>query len=303
MNGFGRNLLLAVFILLTAWASAQNDSEPPAIRTIYPTFTTIDVPGAGVTSVQGINTGGEMVGLYGASNNEQGTQGFLLSSGVFTYIEYPGAYGTNAYGINDSNLIAGAAYFNGGTTAQGFTYDGSAFTLFEDGNDSATFGLGINNGGDIVGGAGSVFATRGFELHKNRFKSVSPSGNSVYVYATAINNSGKIVGWYTTNSSSESGFEYAHGDYVTISVPGAFATEAQSLNDNGVVVGWYIRLEGCTCGFALLNGKYLSFGYPGAMGTFPYGINRSGQVVGSYTFDNATYHGFVTSPITAEDFR
>jgi len=56
-------------------------------------------------------------------------------------------------------------------------------------------------------------------------------------------------------------------------------------------------------GFAVMKGKYVSFGYPGAAGTLPSGINASGQIVGSYTFDFSTYHGFVTSPITAEDFQ
>jgi probable HAF family extracellular repeat protein len=34
-----------------------------------------------------------------------------------------------------------------------------------------------------------------------------------------------------------------------------------------------------------------------------FGINNAAQVVGSYTFDEQTYHGFVTSPIAAEDFE
>ena len=118
-----------------------------------------------------------------------------------------------------------------------------------------------------------------------------------------MNNLGQIVGW--TFGSITSGFYYNRGKFGTISVPGSSdITEAWGVNDAGVVVGWYF---GCTpsCsyhGFALRKGKYLAFDYPGAMDTFASGINSLGQIVGSY-FENQSYHGFVTSPITAADFR
>ena len=83
------------------------------------------------------------------------------------------------------------------------------------------------------------------------------------------------------------------------------ATELLGVNDQGTVVGWYQQSSPPYdfYAFALKNGKYLSFKYPGASGTFAIGINGSGQIVGEYTSDFSTYHGFVTSPITAADFR
>ena len=83
--------------------------------------------------------------------------------------------------------------------------------------------------------------------------------------------------------------------------PGAGQTEAHGVNDGGMIVGWY-AVGSSDYGFALMKGKYVSFGYPGAVGTFPNAVNVSRQVVGSYTFDYQTFHGFVTSPITSEDF-
>src|SRR5690242_6481246 len=119
------------------------------IKTANVTFTTIDVPGAGVTGVSSINTAGDMVGVF-APMNRGPACAFLLKGGIFTYLDYPGAYGTFANGINDSGLIVGYVEFNGGTTAQGFKYNGTNFTLFNDGANSATFGMGINNAGFIV---------------------------------------------------------------------------------------------------------------------------------------------------------
>jgi probable HAF family extracellular repeat protein len=70
-----------------------------------------------------------------------------------------------------------------------------------------------------------------------------------------------------------------------------------------VIVGWYGVAKGCFCAFVFMNGKYLSFTYPGASITLAEGINNAGEVVGEYTVgDNLMYHGFVTSPITADDF-
>src|SRR5690348_11950488 len=54
-----------------------------------PTFTTIDVPGAGVTGISAINKVGDMVGSFGQSNSGP-ISGFLYRSGTFTYFDYPG---------------------------------------------------------------------------------------------------------------------------------------------------------------------------------------------------------------------
>jgi probable HAF family extracellular repeat protein len=288
-----RYSLLAVLILLAAWASAQSDSKPPAIRTIYPTFTTIDVPGAGYTGVLGINKAGDMVGNYG-TNTETDSHGFLYSNGTFTYFDYPGATVTVASGINDSGLIVGHA---GEAPVVGFLYDNGTFTTIKDGSDNATFTVGINNVGDIVGSAGSIYSTKGVELIGSRFKTLNVPGQYVYVSGTGINNRNEIVGWTDTT-----GFKCLSGKCQTFMVPGATQTEGEGVNDAGVIVGWYNPSSATDYAFVLQNGRYVSFIYPGAVETAALGINASGQVVGEYTFDYQSYHGFVTSPITAADF-
>jgi hypothetical protein len=142
---------LTLFLLLAVSSLfAQSNT-----KTLQLTFTTIDFPGSGVTGVNGINTAGDMVGYYGSNDNDPHKHGFLLSNGSFTSIDYPLAYATFAYGINDSNVIVGAAEFNLGSTARGFTYDGTTFTPFRVAHQPATFATGIDNNGDIVGSAGT----------------------------------------------------------------------------------------------------------------------------------------------------
>jgi len=292
---FLRSLGFTIFALLCVpltQAQAQVD-------TLNLTFTTIDVPGAVLTNVLGINTAGDVVGNYETESNSQ-SHGFLYSGGNFTLFDYPGASSTIAFGINDSRLISGTAYIKNGTAAVSFLYDGTTFTTIRAPGDSATLAHGINNAGVIVGGDGlSLSGTKGFALVGTKFKEVSPPGVYVYVFANGVNNLNQIVG-----TDDNGAFSYHNGKYKTIVFPGASQTQAWGLNDSGIIVGWYVECTpACEHGFALLKGRYLSFDYPGAMGTFADGINASGQIVGSYTPDEQTFHGFVADPITAAGFE
>jgi probable HAF family extracellular repeat protein len=297
---FLRGITLSLLLLCASLAFAQADSE---IANANVTFTTVDVPGAVVTSVDGINTAGDMVGYYAEAGNGPAS-GFLYSGGNFAFLNYPSGNSTRAQGINDSGLIVGWAYVRQESAAVGFAYDGTTFTTVRAPGKSATFAYGINNAGDIVGGDGSFSATKGFELVGTRFKNISPPGTFLYIYGLGINKNGGIVGLKTGGVSSNNGFAYNGGKFQTLIVPGAQLTEAWGVNDSGIIVGWYQKCSPCVInGFALMNGKYTSLSYPGAIETFAIGINASGQVVGAYTLDGSSQHGFVTSPITVADFE
>jgi uncharacterized membrane protein len=248
--------------------------------------------------VLGINTAGDLVGDYAASDTAP-PHGFLYSGGVFTLFDYPGQYWTVPSGINDSGLIAGTAYAEDASNIVGFRYDLTTFTTIRAPGKAATIVYGINNAGNLVGGAGTTLSsTKAFELTAGRFTNISPPGTYVYVYGAGINNSGKVVG-FILNGLYDYGFTYVNGKFQKVLVPGTSQTEASGTNDDGMVVGWFFS---CTSvcgdhGFVFLNGKYASFDYPGALGTFADGINASGEIVGSYTLDGSTFHGYVTNPV------
>jgi hypothetical protein len=63
-------------------------------------FTPIDVPGARATQANGINAGGQIVGLYSTPGALPELHGFLESGASFTSIDVPGAGATQAFGIN-----------------------------------------------------------------------------------------------------------------------------------------------------------------------------------------------------------
>jgi len=295
-----RRCAFAVALFCAPFIHAQADPSLSGVKTINPTFTTIDVPGASVTAINGINIAGDMVGWYtNVAGGYCPCHSFLLSGGNFTFFDYPGAASTLAYAINDSDLIAGAEGDQQNIDDKGFVYDGITFTQVRYRQNTRTILYGMNNAGDLVGGTGTASATKAFLLQSGKFQAIRFPGYYVYAYGAGINNFGDVVGWTTSPYTS---FLLKNGRFQSVSFPGAGETLADGINDNGVIAGWY-GMGSSDFGFALMKGKYGSFAYPGAIATFPVGINASGQIVGSYTFDYQIYHGFVTDPITAEDFR
>jgi hypothetical protein len=133
------------------------------------TFTTIDVPGAVSTQLEGINDAGVVVGNYSnCSENSLAClpHGFVYAGGQFTTLDVPGATTTSAEGINNSGVIVGD-YENCVTVSScaghGFIYAGGIFTTIDvpGGIPGGTDIHGINNRGDIVGEFGTTFAPGG----------------------------------------------------------------------------------------------------------------------------------------------
>ena len=103
---------------------------------------------------------------------------------------------------------------------------------------------------------------------------------STSTIALGLNNSGAIVGGFTSNGI-QSGFLYSGGNFQTIACPNASFTIAQGINDNGVIVGW-CDPAGSNQGFIYQNGTYTYLSYPGAARTVLIGVNNLGDVVGVY---------------------
>lgn len=282
--------IIALSVVCVGYPQAQSN-----VRTITVIFTTIDVPGAVYTGINGINSAGDMVGTYGQDTSQDG-HGFLYSNGTFTYFDFPGKNFTVAQGVNDLGIIVGHA---GKSPIVSFLYDGSNFTTLKDGNNSSTFAVGINNSGYVVGGAGTIYTTKGFEMRNGRYKTLQVPGSYVYIDGAGINNLGTVVGW-----ADDDGFVCASpSNCRVVGFPGATQTETLGINDAGVIVGWYFSSSCHDCAFATKQGKFISLAFPGAAGTFAAGINNLGQIVGQYTFDYNVWHGFVTNPITDADFQ
>jgi hypothetical protein len=151
------------------------------------------------------------------------------------------------------------------------------FTTIDVPGGNGTYPSGINNVGQIVGGA----AGHGFLDTNGLFMTIDWPG-AASTGLSAINDSGQIVGNYTTEAyepQTSFAFVYNKGVFNDITFPGAVSTSVSSINNAGMAVG-----------AALVEGsRYVSFLYNVNTGVFttanvPYGasgINNLGQIVGS----------------------
>jgi len=212
-----------------------------------------------------------------------GAIGVMILSGIqcsagtlmFSSVDYPGASNTLALGINDSGKIVGNYQTDSG---HGFLKDGMNFISI-DYPGLASTASGINDSGKIVGFAGD----HGFLLSGGLFTTVDFPG-AVSTAATAINNSGQIVGYYL--AAQGGGFLLSGGVFTTI------IGQARGINNGGHIVGFY-PAAGTNHGFLLSGAAFTPLDFPGAVSTEAYGINDSVQIVGNY-FDGAgILHGFL----------
>ena len=122
-------------------------------------------------------------------------------------------------------------------------------------------------------------------------------GATTQTFATGINDSGDVVGYYDAENGVVAGFVDVGGAYTTISDPHATnQTFVQGVNDTGEVVGYYndaVAFPGYYGGFAKIGKVYTTIDDPNSTeGTYAYGVNKYGTIVGTYS--NATgKYGFV----------
>ena len=76
-------------------------------------YSSIQVPGATATYVEGISNNGNISGFY--EDTAGVPHGFTLINGQFTTVDYPGAAQTQVYGIDDAGDVVGT-YFQGPCT-------------------------------------------------------------------------------------------------------------------------------------------------------------------------------------------
>lgn len=127
-------------------------------------ITDINPSGSILTTAQGMNTAGQLVGSGFSGTSKE--YGFIYQNASYLTFTIPGADATEARGINDSGLIAGFAQFPGGAPGSG-TIDAfvgnpsSGYQLLSDplaagtgiatNAGQGTFGEAINNSGQIAG--------------------------------------------------------------------------------------------------------------------------------------------------------
>jgi probable HAF family extracellular repeat protein len=226
---------------------------------------------------------------------------------------YGSGDGTEARGINNSGQIVGYYLLAGTSSYQGFLYSNGVYTSLEDPTDGIpgdpynrfTTAAGINDAGQIVGVFSSTsdadpigFNPTGFletnGLYAPIVDPLASPGNNHGTVAAGINNSGQIVGSYTTivgGTAATYGFLLSGGFYFTLDDPSSTNdTVATGINDKGQIVGYYSNASGAH-GFLYSGGTYTTLDDPLATNgsTSAWGINDLGQIVGDYSNASGTH--------------
>ena len=272
----------------------------PSVDRRTPTFEyeTIDVPGAVSTALQGINAGGDIVGLYAGANGR--THGFIRQNGIMTPIDYPGADNTDVRGIGSDGTVVGT-YWNVGEEAaasHGYrrTPDGT-FSRVHDAGHLYEIPQRILPDGTILGCVhdhdrmatmfGAAFRDdeplETTDLFASMHNGASPNGRLIVGLFTNM--------MVTPNRGEAYVIDLARGDTTMFVVPGSVSTSAWDVNPRGDIVGVFRDAALVFHGFVRTDAGFTPIDFPGATATRAFGINARGDVVGTYVAGGVT-HGF-----------
>jgi probable HAF family extracellular repeat protein len=179
----------------------------------------------------------------------------------------------------------------------------------------------INDSGEVVGAYNSSpLSTHGF-IFDNGIYTILDVPNASHngpgqsfddgTFATGINDSGQVVGFYTLDEgidvtgvrASVAGFLHSGGTYTTIQFGGELQTRPQDINNSGEIVGWVVDDNDFRHihGFSLevdgtghvINGTGHIIDVAGATSTKAMGVNDAGQIVGYDVDSQGVNHGFL----------
>lgn len=204
-------------------------------------YQAINIPGSnGTSEATGINTTGEIVGVYGDAVVAGQTHGFLDNGGTITTLDFAGGGSIEPIDINDSGEIVGA-YIDPTNVSHGFyTLDsGASYTIFDVPGATSTQAAGVNTSGAISGlWTDSSSKEHGFLFSGGTFTTFDfPTATATV--GIGINDSNEIAGYYTDAANLNHGFIYSAGVFTKVDVAGATQTQLTRIKNLGQITGDY----------------------------------------------------------------
>ena len=275
---------------------------PPSFK-IPNSFTTIDGPGGGATTINGISNTGTVVGLTAANGTNSN---FLRSAGgTFTPLSVGDNVAGMATAVNSSGTVVGVA------NNSAFVLTGGQQTTLAPTGSTASVAFGVNDGGTIVGQDTVGANMPGFVDVGGTFAPINPTGTATSVFVQGINNKGQAIGFYSTAASPiQHGFLYDINTHQATLLPdpntariqsgGLALTQFLGLNDNNEAVGYYQTTNGSQFGFLfnLTTQAYTFLDDPqaapvnGVQITQITGVDNAGEICGFYIDSAGSQHGF-----------
>jgi hypothetical protein len=200
--------------------------------------------------------------------------------------------------VNNSASITGY-YKDASQHYHGFVRNAlGKMTSFDVTGSILTQPVGINYSGEIAGiYEDATGVQRGFlRSSRGMITTFNPGGSSGSTIPTAINDSGAVVGMYSTSSTAPPAFgfvRYPYGGIVTFTVAGSNYVMPQSINASGEIAGEYLYDGDSQIGGFVRSsdGEIKTLNYD--EGIVPSDINQSGTLAGWYA--TTGFHGFVRS--------
>ncbi len=243
------------------------------------------------TYCNGINNNGQVVGSTQTAGGYQ--HAYLYSSGTMTDLG-----NGSASGINNNGQVVGS-----GPGSHAFLYSGGSMTDLGTLGGVHSYGLDINDNGQVVGAADPLGSSyyHAFLYSGGGMTDLGTFGGT-YSSATAINNSGQIAGWAYNSAGQSHAFLYVNGSMVDLgTAPNATTSSAADINDLGQIVGTGQHSSGYRHAW-LFDGAMLDLNdliAPGSGWVLEdaRAINDSGQIVG-YGYTGSGYeHAFLLTPV------
>jgi uncharacterized membrane protein len=179
--------------------------------------TTIDVPGALTTLAWRINNRGQVVGIYSDVDRQvplRFLRGYLYEDGRFIRIDAPGVSTTFLNDINDRGQSTGQAFDAADPRNTHYAFlrerDGTFTRLPDVPGAVQTIHIGLNNRGQTAATAaflsadGTFVTLRAFRYDDGEPTRIAVPG-AVSTFATAINDRGHMVGYYTDPAPGTTG--------------------------------------------------------------------------------------------------
>jgi probable HAF family extracellular repeat protein len=165
----------------------------------------------------------------------------------------------------------------------------------------------INDRAEIVGESWNSFSLA-FTWSAGKFLDVADSDFFFTSAATALNDLGQVVGWYSIfgDNGPYQSFIYTGGQTKEL-IPGNFLSYPEAISNLGRVTGWFAPVtyangdalpasEGPTHAFLYSAGKVQDLGTLGGTYSEGYSVNDQGDVVGiSSTPGDKSYEAFLYS--------